>query len=385
MINSHFSLKSAQPLPKTTALAARPQQQYAPQQVSVRELCEQARRFVLDPDFQRGHVWKRNKEWAAVDTMLLGDTLGAFQAWQEIVEGETYWFFMDGHQRLRAILDFYRGKYPTWTYDQKMHFEPNSDPPVEPGVFFNQMSAYSRNIFLNYHITIFPSQKGTPMQQANRFLRIQNQTPPSAAERLNAYPSKAKFMARGLQDHPFWESYYKGDDERLQLFQGGLFLMALQISPGFSDLQRGYFIHSLAAGDYDHRINDQFLAEIKENMEKMACLYHGIRFSEKAVVIAMYQSVQFLNDAGYEVDKHRDIGKLKPFMKSFLDESKRANRDSSELQTRARSLGFRKGQCDFWTRYVGEVMRTFNIPLSKYPYIPQARHSKEYKDDREEE
>jgi uncharacterized protein with ParB-like and HNH nuclease domain len=74
--------------------------------------------FELDPDFQRNHVWSREKQVRFVEFILRGGTsaLNIYfncPGWQACshVEGGRF-VLVDGKQRLEAVRAFLRGDFP---------------------------------------------------------------------------------------------------------------------------------------------------------------------------------------------------------------------------------------------------------------------------------
>jgi len=80
--------------------------------------------LILNPDFQRGHVWSRDQQIAFVEYFLKGGRSGRtlyfnhpfWMRWQEKYKPETYHDFVvvDGLQRITALLAFVRGELPAF-------------------------------------------------------------------------------------------------------------------------------------------------------------------------------------------------------------------------------------------------------------------------------
>ena len=73
--------------------------------------------FLLDPDFQRGHVWTVEKQIAYVEFILRGgkssrDILFNHPGWMKKWKGDMT--LVDGKQRLQAARDFLANKFPVF-------------------------------------------------------------------------------------------------------------------------------------------------------------------------------------------------------------------------------------------------------------------------------
>jgi len=339
------------------------QQEHYLHPVTIRELSEQRHRFNIDPPFQRKKAWRNRQCQQLYETILLGRSIGILEGYKETDEGEggTIYSLIDGHQRITALLEFVDNRIKTWTHPQKLQVLPNGKPPVEPGKFFKQMGVPARNYFLDYrvHINIVP--RGTELERVERFLGIQCQTPLTPAERLYAYPSLAKDLARKLSKHTFWEDFYKGETNRGQLFQSSLYLLTLEMaSGGLVDLGRGAFVAALASGKYDAELPEMLENTVSERLDDVACVFAGMQFTDRAAVIAMYQAVLFLKQAGYTIRSMTDRGKLAPWITVILAESKHVTGDPVYHQP-VQKLLYASGQRTFWEKHLKTVQGLLGV------------------------
>lgn len=315
------------------------------------------------PEFQRQQCWTIKQKQALIDTILLGDPIAPLEGYQEMdVLGQTSWGIVDGQQRISAILNFMDGKFRTWTPGQKKLAEPNSEPPVQPGKFYEQLDAVSRNYFLDYILQINKVRRKSDSQMSTRFLRIQNHMPLSAAERLNVYGSKANIMARKIVDHQFWIDFYEGKSHREQLYQASLYLVALELSEtGIADVQSWTLIHGLAAGNRDKDIPDDMADRVSARLDVVSHLFAGLSFTTRPVIIPMYQSVIFIEKTGYAVQA-KDEKRLTKWMKGLVLESTRTA-GVPNFQTQIQRL-LREGvQHTFWERHLKTVLSLFGIQV----------------------
>jgi len=347
----------------TEQTTSSPQEQLPPASTSLKILHAERQRYETYPEFQRQQCWTTKQKQALIDTILLGDPIAPLEGYQEIdILGQISWGIVDGQQRISTILAFMDGKFKTWTSGQKRNTEPNSDPPVQPGKFYEQLDVVSRNFFLDYTLQINKVRRKSESRMATRFLRIQNHMPLSAAERLNVYGSKANIAARKIVEHQFWGDFYEGKSNREQLYQASLYLIALEMSEsGIADLQSWSFIHGLAAGNRDTGISDEIVERVSTRLDVVSHIFAGITFTTRPVIVPMYQSVMFLERTGYEVQA-KDKKRLTKWMKGLILESTRTS-GVPNFQTQIQRLLREKVQRVFWERNLKTVLSLFAIQV----------------------
>jgi len=343
---------------------ASPQEQLPPYFVSMRELSNERERYLVMPSFQRSIVWYVRQCQALIDTILLGENVPPLEGYQYFTEdGQSRWALIDGHQRTTAVLRFMDGEFRTWTAKQKQIAEPNSDAPVEPGEFFDQLSPVAKNYFLDYRFMIVQVRNKSPQQLSTRFLRIQNHVPLSAAERLNAYISRAKDAAKQIEEHSFWQDFYDGRTNREQLFQSSLFLVGLEaaLPKQTVDLMSGKYMHMLACGRRDDLVTDALVERIMDKLDKMSLLFYGSHFTQRTTTIAMYQAVGYIENTGYVITE-ANRGDLTPWLMNVIAESKRGS-STPNYAKQIQQLLRESTQKAFWDRHLKHVLATFDISL----------------------
>lgn len=92
----------------------------------------------MNPEYQRGYVWELEDKQLLIDSIFNNIDIGKFafihlndKKWAETGNGYE---ILDGKQRLSTIIDFYENRFP---YN---------------GVYYNDLSAKDKNVFLNHHI-----------------------------------------------------------------------------------------------------------------------------------------------------------------------------------------------------------------------------------------
>ncbi len=294
--------------------------------LSIREFYNERHRYNVNPRFQRKDVWTVRMAQAWIDSILLGDPLHPMEAYKAYSEtGETTYDILDGHQRTMAIRDFMEGKFKTWSAAQKRLAEPGSEPPVEPGKYYDELSVIAKNHFLECHLQINLIRKRSEKQITTRFLRIQNHMPLTAAERFNAYQSKAKDAARRIEMHPFWEDFYMGKTNREQVLQSCLYLLAIELTApsGLLDLQSSALLQNLVSGEQDHAVTDELVEAVLDRLSLVTHVYHGTHFTARGAIVAMYQSIMYLEHVGYTVQQ-QDKGRLTAWISGLMASSSRA-------------------------------------------------------------
>lgn len=65
----------------------------------------------MDPEYQRGLVWKRKDKIALVDSIMQNIDIGKFVLVEREFDGGPSYEIMDGKQRLQALVDFYEDRW----------------------------------------------------------------------------------------------------------------------------------------------------------------------------------------------------------------------------------------------------------------------------------
>jgi len=330
--------------------------------VTIREFCEQRNRFKIDPPFQRKKAWTKIDRQAFIDSLLKGDPIPPWEAYDDVDEhGRRVYVMIDGHQRSEAILDFYDGKFRTWTPAEKGQAEPDSDPPVEPRKTIEILSPHAKDNLLDRQIQINRIRKTSDKQIRTRFLRIQNSKPLTMAEKLNSFTSKANTVARRIEQHSFWEEVYEGRTNREQILQCSLQLLAIELATptGIGDLHSLAALQTLASGKRDKEITDATVDAVLIRLDLMSHVYHGLHFTIRAACIPMYQSIMFLEQADYSI-KQDDKRKLTNWMKGLITASQRASGLPS-YERPIQQLTYARHQRAFWARHLKSMLAQFGI------------------------
>jgi hypothetical protein len=331
-----------------------PQEQLPMHFISMRELRAEPHRFIMIPEFQRQEVWSRSQRQALIDTILAGESVPQLEGYQTYSEtGEAFWHLIDGFQRLTTVLRFMAGEFRTWTSKQKEQVEPNSEPPIEGGKYFDELSPQAKNFFLNFRFMIVQSRNQSLAALATRFRRIQNHEPLTAAERYHSHISKATSAAKEVAAHVFWEDFYDGLRHREQVFQSSLHLVGLEAAAPviYVELLGSKYLHALACGRHDSLITPALITRILDRLDQICTLYYGAHFTQRSAIVPMYQSIGHLERAGYRPGE-RDKGKLCTWLMTLIEEGKGSKPNyASRIQQLLRA----SYQEEFWRQHLPQV------------------------------
>lgn len=106
----------------------------------------------LEPDFQRAHVWNKDKQIAFIEFLLKGGNSGKdiyfnHPQWQGNYKGE--FVLVDGLQRITACLDFMNNKIPVFGNYYYSNFE---DKPYHINLKLHVNDLKTRKEVLNWYL-----------------------------------------------------------------------------------------------------------------------------------------------------------------------------------------------------------------------------------------
>lgn len=149
----------------------------------------------LQPEFQRGLVWGREKQQLLIDTIL--------RRWEippvfVICDKNTYRKeVLDGQQRLRSIYDFYRGEFPV-----NGQIQPYNNSLVGlHGLRYNQMPIEVQRKFRNFSIRIFEITDYEKDEPFELFYRLNQSVKLTSAERRNTFHGETRSQVKKIVDY----------------------------------------------------------------------------------------------------------------------------------------------------------------------------------------
>ncbi len=145
----------------------------------------------LQPDFQRGEVWKDNKKKKLIDSILRGWKIPPIHV---VRNADFIDEVLDGQQRLVSIRDFIDNKF---TIDGFI-------APIEPeikkldGLTFSQLNEFWKRKINAYSINIITLTEYKPEEPAELFYRLNQPTSLTSAEQRNAFIGKPRDQVKEL-------------------------------------------------------------------------------------------------------------------------------------------------------------------------------------------
>lgn len=157
------------------------------------------KRINTNPDFQRPAVWSTSQKQLLVDTILRDYDVPKLYWRKTGAKPDTY-DVVDGQQRLRAIWEFFDGKFK---------LAKNADQI--DGEDVTKCSYHDLPDELRCRFDVYPLDivliEGTDDDEVREmFLRLQNGTTLKAQEKRNAYPGKMRDFVRELVQHPLFNN-----------------------------------------------------------------------------------------------------------------------------------------------------------------------------------
>ncbi len=155
------------------------------------------KRINTNPDFQRPAVWGLAQKQLLVDSILRDYDIPKLY-WRKIGTKPDTYDVVDGQQRLRAIWEFFDGKF---------RLPKNSDPIDENdvgGLGYDDLPDDLRLKLDVYPLDIIVLDAMDEEEVREMFLRLQNGTTLKSQEKRNAFSGKMRDFVKSLVQHPFF-------------------------------------------------------------------------------------------------------------------------------------------------------------------------------------
>ena len=148
-----------------------------------------------NPDYQRPAVWSSAQKQLLVDSILRGYDVPKFY-WRKV--GKAHYDVVDGQQRIRALCDFFDGKFTL----------PKDADPIDgesvAGLKYSDLPHELRIRLDIYPLDIIVISDADEDEVREMFLRLQNGTSLKAQEKRNAMPGKMRDFVKTLSTHPIF-------------------------------------------------------------------------------------------------------------------------------------------------------------------------------------
>jgi len=304
------------------------------------------------PKVQRDFVWLRRRSLmeSLIDTMLRGLAIPAVTVLpgeRGVFGGQRIWI-VDGQQRIRTILAYYRDEFPT---AKTFRGEPGVRP-MFPGLRFSELSPSVQQEWLAYPLQSCILHSVAETDMALQYRRLQYQIPLTFAERLYSYSSKARDLAARL--NAFVQSgVYAGDISRKQPFQFGITMLLLETRGGFSNCTTPRLVDA-AHGTQDEVLSDAIIPRVEERIQAIEHLFDGLGFQSGIEIVPLYQTMWLLAEAGCAWSESKK-GCLVPWYVGIRQEDSRRNLDHREerLLWKMNRVGW---QQEFWRQNYQSLM-----------------------------
>jgi hypothetical protein len=295
----------------------------------------------LQPDFQRGEVWKENKKKKLIDSILRGWKIPPIHI---VRNADFIDEVLDGQQRLVSIRDFIDDEFTIDGYIA----------PIEPeitqldGLTFSQLNEFWKRKINAYSINIITLTEYKPEEPAELFYRLNQPTSLTSAEQRNAFIGKPRDQVKELSKN--FEAM--GADKE---------------SIGFSNSRMSYdeTISKLCYAIENHNISRKITsAQMSEQYRE------GAPFSEKTIKIVteilekLIKSIKLIPDYKIKFSK-ASIFSWMLFIKAndLINETKLAEMISLFEFSRSYVKGLGKDG-----KFYPYIMK-FNLLKSEYPFF----------------
>jgi hypothetical protein len=155
-------------------------------------------RINTNPDFQRPPVWTTAQKQLLIDTILREYDIPKLY-WRRVGTKPDTYDVVDGQQRLRAIWEFFDGKFSL-----PKDTEPVDDEPVA-GCKYATLPDDLRIRFDIYPLDVVVLEETDEDEVREMFLRLQNGTSLKAQEKRNAYAGAMRDFVHQLASHEFFQ------------------------------------------------------------------------------------------------------------------------------------------------------------------------------------
>jgi hypothetical protein len=154
-------------------------------------------RINTNPDFQRPLVWGTSQKQLLIDTILRDYDIPKLY-WRKVASKPDKYDVVDGQQRLRAIWDFFDGKFKL----------PKDSDDIDgmkiANLQYSELPDELRMKLDVYPLDVVIMQETDEEEVREMFLRLQNGTTLKAQEKRNAYPGKMRDFVKQVAAHLFF-------------------------------------------------------------------------------------------------------------------------------------------------------------------------------------
>lgn len=165
-----------------------------PTPISTLIFSDERSRINLGPSYQRESVWTKSQKQLLIDSLLRGIDIPKLY-FRVFNNSEKTYEVVDGQQRLRTILDYYRDMF-----ELDDDFDDINGDPISSRKF-SQLSVDLQHQFRSVVLDIVELSGYTDDDIEEMFLRLQNGTPLNSAEKRRAIHSSLRDIVAKLAEH----------------------------------------------------------------------------------------------------------------------------------------------------------------------------------------
>jgi hypothetical protein len=229
------------------------------EQRTVRSFCRRISKINLQPDYQRGAVWSRGQKQLLIDSILRDLDIPKIYL-RELRDLAFTEEAVDGQQRLTAINEFYNG-----VYSLAKDADPVAGESVA-GKSFQDLSEDIKDIFEAYELTVVCLREASDEEVEEMFLRLQNGTTLSAAEKRNAMHGGMKNFVRDLSSHKFFNEICGFKNSRFAYDQVAAQMCRVAINGGPCSV-KGSDLSKMYEQNQAFQSTDKIAKEIKKTLD----------------------------------------------------------------------------------------------------------------------
>lgn len=181
--------------------------------MKIQDFINKKNKYKIDYTYQRrNNVWSPQDKQCLIDTILKGEPLPIFFLNKVYEDGDSYYYIVDGQQRLNCIRDF---------YDNKIKLNARfSGESMENKTFNgeNSLSEEDQDKFLQYDLNFYIMENYDDERVRLIFSRLQRGKQLNLGERLNAMPGKIVLTMRELANSNYISKCLNIKDKRYDTF-----------------------------------------------------------------------------------------------------------------------------------------------------------------------
>ncbi len=253
----------------------------------------------LNPDYQRGSVWKNEQKVYLIDTLIRGYDIPKLYMLKQ--KDDTY-DVVDGQQRLRTLDEFVKGKFALSTSGYEGDFA---------GKKFAQLPPKVKNSINEFelHIVELTGDRWTDDVIRDIFQRLQKGTPLNPAEKRRALTGGVATVVAELAESRFFSECSQISDSRYGYEDAAAKILHL-VFEGEAQGLKAAAIAKTYKNNKDLTPGDKRVQAIKRAMNYLAKSMPGIPYFKKYSALSVTTAMVELMEKYSFKDREKDVGTL---------------------------------------------------------------------------